>query len=455
MGKHSNIILVDDTDTIVDSIKHISHNTSSVREVLPGKKYIRPPNGGKVNPLEANYSYFIELLEAKGTSKLQQAIYQSFNGISPVLAGEICHRAGIAPDMLVSGLSKDDFEKLYEAFSSLLIEDISCRIYNDQDGKAVDFSVVPFSLYQGHSEKFTGTASETMEVFYQGRDDNYRIVQKTTDLRKLLSNQMERCRKKQSVYENTLKEAENREQLKIYGELLTAYIHTVEEGAESFAAQDFYNENETVIIPLDPTQTAAENAQMYFKQYNKQKRTYMALQSQIHQNNEEQAYLDSVVNAVQTAADETDIAEIRAELAAQGFIKAKYKKQANKAEKKSGPLRFNSSDGFYIYVGKNNTQNDELTLRFAQGGDIWMHTKEIAGSHIIIRTNNEKPPERTIMEGANLAAYYSKARGSSQVPVDYVLKKHVKKPAGAKPGFVIYDHHKTIYITPEEPNLET
>jgi predicted ribosome quality control (RQC) complex YloA/Tae2 family protein len=451
MGKHSNIILTDEDGIILEAIKHISHNTSSVREVLPGRRYTRPP-GGKANPHTTDAAAFAALLtrEAMQTAKAQPFFYQSFNGISPVAASEICARAGISPDTFVSALSCDEREALFASFAKVLTLAYSNHIYFDQ-GRAVDFTVFPLQIYQGYEEKTPDSVCEMLESFYLKRDNAYRLGQKTTDLRKHINGHMERCRKKQFVFEKTLREVQDRDQLKTYGELLTAYIYAVPAGAESFDAPDFFDPEKTLRIPLDAALTAAENAQAYFKKYNKQKRTFAALQEQMRQNHEELLYLDSVSAALQTIADEADIAEIRAELAQQGLAKAKFKKQAQKARQKSAPLHFVSSDGFDLYVGKNNSQNDELTLRFAQGGDIWMHTKDIAGSHVIIRTNNKIPPDATLQEGANLAAYFSKARESGQVPVDYTPKKHVRKPNGAKPGFVIYDHHKTLYVTPVAP----
>ena len=227
----------------------------------------------------------------------------------------------------------------------------------------------------------------------------------------------------------------------------------VEKGAETFTAQNFYDDNKPMDIAVDPSLTPAENAQRYFKQYNKQKRTFAALEAQMEKNEEDLYYLDSVAAAMETITDEADIAEIRAELAAQGFAKRRAESKNKKAAQAAKPLRYVSSDGFDIYVGKNNTQNDNLTLKMAGNNDIWMHTKDIPGSHVIIMTGGREVPETTILEAANLAAYHSKARNSAQVPVDYVARRYVRKPSGAKPGFVIYDGHKTVYVTPVETGL--
>jgi len=238
--------------------------------------------------------------------------------------------------------------------------------------------------------------------------------------------------------------------LRIKGELLTAYLYMVEKGSDKFVAENFYNENKPMEISIDPTLTAAENAQRYFKLYNKQKRTFAALEEQMVKNAEDLSYLDSVAIAMDTITDEADIAEIRAELASQGFAKRNASSKNKKMEQAAKPLKYVSADGFDIYVGKNNTQNDNLTMKMAKHHDIWMHTKDIPGSHVIIVTDGKEVPPATILEGANLAAYHSKAKNSTQVPVDYVAKKHVKKPNGAKPGFVIYEGHNTVYVTPTE-----
>jgi len=458
MGKHSNIILVDDRGIILDAAKHVTFETSSVREVLPGKAYERPPTK-KISPLEADFDIFSQnVFETEKLGlKIQQALYQSFNGISPVAASEICLSAGVAPDAYAGELSAEERARLCGAFSNVISVCVnrafSNHVYFDEKGKPFDYSVFPFASYNKYETKKFESVSETLEFFYSGRDAEYRLAQKTADLRKIVGGHIERCVRKKIMQQQETEEVRGRDKYRVFGELLTAYIHLVEKGAEVFAAQDFYDEGATVEIKLDPTLTAAENAQAYFKKYNKQKRAHSALLAQIESNESDLAWLESVSAAMQTAANEEDIAEIRAELAAQGYLKKQNLKRAGRAEKKSKPLAFISSDGFEIYVGKNNSQNDELTLRFAKANDVWLHTKDIAGSHVIVRTNNETPPERTLGEAANLAAFYSKGRNSAQVPVDYVIRKHVRKPNGAKPGFVIYDNHKTAYITPKEPSI--
>ncbi|MCL2605164.1 MAG: NFACT family protein [Defluviitaleaceae bacterium] len=466
MGKHSNVILKDENGKVLDAVKHVPPSMSAVRTILPGALYERPPGKGKISPLgddgvgwgEGDSAH----LKAKSLagiplsppdSAVRDALLSAFNGVSPLLAGEICARAEVHPEIPVGNLSDEQFMRLNDAFALIFDKvkdgDFSPQMYYDDRGKAVDITPWPFLLYSSHRAEAFDSPSEMMERFYAKRDGDGRLMQKTADLRKVLGTLLERCRKKAFAHGKALAETEGRDHLRIMGELLTAYMHKVERGAKSFTAENFYDGNADTVIPLDPTLTPAENAQRYFKQYNKQKRAGAALREQITQNEADTVYLESVAAALQNSASEEDIAEIRAELAEQGFVKRRVEKGKQK-QRPSKPLHYTSSDGFDIYVGKNNTQNDQLT-RTAHASDIWLHTKDIAGSHVILVTRGADIPERTLLEAANLAAYHSRAREGSNVPVDYVARKHVRKPAGAKPGYVIYDYHKTVYVTPHEP----
>jgi len=456
MGKHSNIMLLDANRKILDAIKHVSPSVSSVRPIMPGMAYSPPPSTDKHNPLTLGEG---ELLPAISPNnfKLQEALYKRLNGISPIVASEICNMAGVAADTFIKDLTPADEMQLCTAFFAVTGRikngDFECNIFSDES-KAVDISALPMTLYAHYSAENYASPSEMLEAFYARRDESYRISQKTVDMRKLINTHLERARKKSFMHERTLEEIKNRDDLRIKGELLMAYMYMVEKGAESYTAENFYDDNKPMEIALDPSLTVAENAQRYFKQYNKQKRTFAALQEQIEKNNEDLAYLDSVAAAMETITDEADIAEIRAELAAQGFAKRRTESKNKKVAQAAKPLHYISSDGFDMYIGKNNTQNDNLTLRMAGANDIWMHTKDIPGSHVIVMAGGKELPDTTILEAANLAAYHSKARNSAQVPVDYVAKRHVRKPNGAKPGFVIYDSHKTVYVTPKETTLE-
>jgi len=452
MGKHSNILLRD-SERIIDSIKHVPFSVSAVRQILPNAPYVRPPSEGKIDPNTADFEKFSQIFSVN--EKLQRAIYLKNNGISPIFAAEICNRAGVDPEKSATLLDTAEKTRLHEAFYKIFEKiargEFDCAIYwedSTRGAKAVDLAVLPFTIFSHHRAEAFESPSAMLEAFYAKRDEGYRIAQKSADLRKLITAHLERCRKKTFVHEKTLADVANRDDLRIKGELLTAYLYMIPPGATSFTAQNFYNENAELEISLDATLTAAENAQKYFKKYNKQKRAHAALQEQIAKNAEDLAYLESVAASMDAAENEADIAEIRAELADQGFAKRKHSPGKRKMQSASKPLNFTTSDGFEVYVGKNNSQNDYLTLRFAKTHDYWFHTKEIAGSHVILVTNGNEPTDAAILEAATIAARHSRAKDGSNVPVDYVARKHVKKPAGAKPGYVIYDKHKTVYVTP-------
>ena len=461
MGKHSNIILIDDKNNILESIKHISFDKSSVREVLPSKTYVLPPSQDKKDPLKTNFDEFLYIIKNSIPTKIQQLIYKSYNGISPILSSEICHNANIDPSTNIEELSNSEINDLYNSLNNIVMLNTQKQfnpqiIYNENES-ILDFTVFDFNMFKHLNKKYFSSISELLEFFYKSKDLTYRLNQKSQDLKRLISQNIERCVKKKDIQQKTLKDIENRDTLKLYGELITSNIYAIKKGMTKVKLNNFYSENfEETEIRLDPNLTPAENAQKYIKKYNKEKRTFIALQDQIKQNNEELLYLESVLSSVSSCTDEYDIKEIRAELSEQGFLKRQKNSKNNKQKpsKRAKPLHYISSDGFHIYVGKNNTQNDELTLRFAKPLDMWFHTKDIAGSHVIVVSDGKEIPNSTLNEAANLAAYYSKATNSSLVPVDYTPKKFIKKPNGAKPGMVIYETNKTAYITPNERLIE-
>ena len=460
MGKHSNIILIDDKQNILESIKHIGFDKSSVREVLPSRQYILPPNQDKKNPTNTNFDEFLKIIKTQQPTKIQQLIYKSYNGISPILASEICHNANIDTSLNTQQITEDQIKNLYDSFDNIIKLNKNQHfkpqiVYNEND-TILDFTVFNFNMFNHLNKKYFDSISELLEYFYKSKDLAYRLNQKSQDLKKLITQNIERCAKKKDMQQKTLKDIENRDALKLYGELITSNIYAIKKGMTTVKLNNFYSENfEEIEIPLDSNLTPAENAQKYFKKYNKEKRTFIALQDQIKQNNEELLYLESVLSSVNACTDEYDIKEIRQELCEQGFLKKQSSKnKKDKNNKKAKPLHYVSSDGFDIYVGKNNTQNDELTLRFAKPLDMWFHTKDIAGSHVIVVSDGKEIPNQTLNEAANLAVFYSKASNSSLVPVDYTFKKFVKKPNGAKPGMVIYETNKTAYITPDEKLIE-
>ena len=458
MGRHSNIILTDENNTILDCIKHIGHDTSSVREVLPGREYTLPPSQGKINTLELDDNNFKEVLGNNPSFEIQSVIYKNYTGISPIAASEICYRANVNGSTPVEALTDIQKEVIFNEFAKL-VEDIKAnRFYpesiTNEKGKTIDFSPIEMSQFNGFEIKKYTSISELIESFYANRDFAYRIGQKTQDLRKLITQNIERCIRKKDIQMQTLRSIKNRDELRLKGELLTANIYSIKKGMTTVELPNYYSENqELVAIELDSNKTPSENAQKYYKAYNKAKRTFEALKDQIKSNDEELAYLESVLTSVNNCTDEQDVKEIRRELREEGYVK-KVKNQKDKSKKHSVPLHFISQDGFDIYVGKNNIQNDELTLKFARPRDIWMHTKNIPGSHVIIVANGHTIPDTTLNEGAMLSAFYSKAKNSSKVPVDYTEKKNVKKPNGSKPGFVIYETNKTAYITTSEEEIK-
>jgi len=458
MGKHSNIIVVDSYGVILDSIKHVSHDKSSVREVLPNKKYVYPPAQNKINPLELEKNQFFDKFAEGENLILQKLIYTSYSGISPIAASEICELANVSSDSYIRELKEDDIKKVFNSFRDVVqmiaSNEFESYVIFDESDKPIEFSSFDMTLFKSYRKLKFDTASEMLQFYYTEKDVIYRTLQKTSDLRKLIQNNIDRCLKKREMYNKTLNSLKERDMLKIKGEILTANIYSLEKGMTSFTGQNFYDESGSEItIALDANLNPAENAQRYFKKYNKEKRTYVALQDQIKQNDIEFNYLESVFTNLSVAVDETDIEEIRNELSEEGFVK-KRKASKNKNNKKSKPIHYVSSDGFNIYVGKNNKQNDELTLKVANGNDIWFHTKDIPGSHVILKTEGQEASNISLNEAALLAAYFSKAKNSSSVPVDYVQRRNVKKPNGAKPGFVIYENHKTAYVTPDERVLK-
>lgn len=458
MGRHSNIILTDENNTILDCIKHIGHDTSSVREVLPGREYTLPPSQGKINTLDLDDNNFKKVLEDNPSFEIQSVIYKNYTGISPIAASEICYRANVNGSTPVEALTDIQKEVVFNKFAQL-VEDIKVnRFYpesiTNEKGKTIDFSPIEMTQFNGLDIKKYTSISELIESFYANRDFAYRIGQKTQDLRKLINQNIERCIRKKDIQMQTLRSIKNRDELRLKGELLTANIYSIKKGMTTVELPNYYSENQELIaIELDSNKTPSENAQKYYKAYNKAKRTFEALKDQIKSNDEELAYLESVLTSVNNCTDEQDVKEIRRELREEGYVK-KVKNQKDKSKKHSVPLHFISQDGFDIYVGKNNIQNDELTLKFARPRDIWMHTKNIPGSHVIIVSNGQTIPDTTLNEGAMLSAFYSKAKNSSKVPVDYTEKKNVKKPNGSKPGFVIYETNKTAYITTSEEEIK-
>ena len=449
MGKHSNIIFCDENNIIIDSIKHISAQMSSVREVLPGRTYFIPTQEGKENPLTVTEDAFLARI-GSCPAPVHRAIYQSYTGISPLMAQEICYRAGIDGDQSTAALSPEDLSRLYDAFDGLMEllknDDYQPVILYDQD-VPLEFAPFPIRMYADKTQETCASMSEALERFYAKKNRHTVMHQKSSDLRRHLSTLLERTSKKLQLQLRQQEDTAKREKYRLYGELLHTYGYQIPAGAKNAQVTNYYDGSE-ITIPLDDTLSAMDNAKKYFDRYSKLKRTDEALQTQIRETKESLAHLQSIESSLNFAESEEDLDIIRDELAAYGYLKAKSGRKKNKMQKKSRPLHYVDANGFHIYVGKNNYQNDELTFRFASGNDWWFHAKGIPGSHVIVRSENRELPDDTYETAAAVAAYYSNGRDSEKVDVDYLQKKNVKKPNSAVPGFVIYHTNYSMTIHP-------
>lgn len=467
MGKHSNIIFCDEEFTVVDSIKHISGFVSSVREVLPGRKYFIPKTSEKLDPTKTNFEEFKSLVMNKPMA-IGKAIYSTYTGISPLLANEICYRASLDSEMPTASLTEDIAFHLYQMFDRIM-EATKTKAYTpnivSKGKEPVEFSSISLSCYQNTSDyqsQSYDSISKVLEDFYASKNAVTRIRQKSADLRKIVANAIERESKKYDLQKKQLLDTEKKDKYKVYGELLTTYGYQAEPGAKSITVLNYYT-NEDLVIPLNPEISALENAKAYFERYSKLKRTYEALSKLIIETEEDLNHLDSIRTSLDIAVAENDLVQLKEELIEYGYIKRHFGRNDGKQSGKNGkqkktkitskPFHYLSSDGYHIYVGKNNYQNDELTFDFATGNDWWFHAKGMAGSHVIVKTNGEELPDRTFEEAGNLAAYYSKGRENEKVEIDYTEKKNVKKPNKGKPGFVVYYTNYSLIATPDLSGL--
>lgn len=457
MGKHSNIIFCDDKKMIIDSIKHISGLVSSVREVLPGRDYFIPETQDKWNPLEVDYDHFKEKIMTKPLP-IAKAVYSSLTGISPLVANELCYRASIDGGASTSSLNENEMLHLYKNFERLM-EDIRNQTFQPnvlyRNDEPIEFSSTELTSFTDTTKQDFESVSELLEQYYAQKNTVTRIRQKSVDLRKIVSNALERTRKKYDLQMKQLKDTEKKEKYKVYGELITAYGYSVEIGSKQMTALNYYT-NEEVTIPLDPTISPIDNAKKYFDKYSKLKRTFEALTKFTTETKDELEHLESISASLDIALQEEDLVQLKEELMEYGYMKRKFvsKKDAKKQKTASKPFHYISSDGFHMYVGKNNFQNDELTFKFAIGNDWWFHAKGMAGSHVIVKTNGEELPDRTFEEAGKLAAYYSKARELTKAEIDYTEKKNVKKPNGGKPGFVVYYTNYSLIIEPDITGIQ-
>ncbi len=444
MGKHSNIIFCDENNKIIDSIKHISLLISSVREVLPGRDYFIPDTQNKYDPFTITEKEFTDIVLSKPVN-IAKALYTSLTGFSPVLSNEVIYISSLSGKNNTAELSDMEKLHLYRNFTIIMdkarnAEFEPCIIYKGDE--PIEFSCIPLSMYSDDSQYSIQKCENTSQMlcsYYSAKEVVSRIRQKSYDLRKITNNALERARKKYDLQAKQLKDTGKRDKYKVYGELLTTYGYELKGGEKSFTCDNYYT-NEKITIPLDENMSAVDNAKRFFEKYSKLKRTFEALTIQIEETKQEILHLESISNALDIARHEEDLATIRKELSEYGYMKRQTGQQGKGSKKtaKSKPLHYISSDGFDIYVGKNNYQNDELTFKVATGNDWWFHAKASAGSHVIVKTEGKELPDRTFEEAARLAAYYSKAKEQGKAEIDYIQKKHVKKPNGSKPGFVVY-----------------
>ena len=469
MGKHSNIILLREDGSIIDSIKHIPPSVSSVREVLPGRPYFIPDTRRKLNPFaflseaedggkDGCVSFLAQLSEAADST--QKALYGRITGLSPIVAEELCFLAGIDGDRPPSMLNEAEGRRLYEAFCRLM-EDVKAghfcpNIVYDGD-EPEEFSAVPLTvlLSGGFREVRYGSISEVLVAYYEARAKRGRIRAKSEDIRHVLKTLTERTARKLELQERQYQDAEKKDKFRIYGELLNTYGYSLTGGEKELRCQNYYKEGREVRIPLDEKLSAGENAKKYFDRYQKLKRTQEALKPQIEESEQLLWHLNSISEALSIAETEGDLNQLRQEMADYGFIRRSQSgKRLRKEELRSEPMHFVSSDGIDLYVGRNNYQNEYLSFKLAEGNDWWFHAKNMPGSHVIAKTGGRELPDKTCLEAASLAAYYSKACGEDKknlrekIEVDYVQKKALKRVPKAAPGYVIYHTNYSIMVEP-------
>ena len=453
MGKHSNIILCDEENTILDSIKHVNAFVSSVREVLPNRPYFVPAQKDHMDAFSVTKEDFYNIL-LKKPLPMKKMILSSLIGFGPVMAEELCYRANIDSDVSVLSLSDWQKDKLYEVFCNL-INDMTNHSYTPtvilKNNKP--FEVYPFALthYKELENKTFSSMSEALEFFYATKNLKNNMEQRSYDLRKQIQTILDRNRKKLLIQEKQLKDTLSMDKYKLYGELLTANAYQISSGIKKVSLLNYYD-NTNVEIPLDETLSAMENANKYYTKYNKLKRTKEALDTYMEETKKAISHLEMILSSLSTAESEEDLTQIRQELFEYGFTK---KRPATKKgqHKKSAPLHFVTSDGYHIYVGKNNYQNEEVTFKIATGNDWWFHSKTIPGSHVIVKANNEELPDHIFELAASLAGYYSTGRDQDKIEIDYTQKKHLKKVAGAAPGYVIYHTNYSIIVSPEKRDV--
>lgn len=440
MGRHSNVLLLnEDKSMIIDCLKHIPPSQNRYRTLLPGHDYIEPPSQDKLDPLNVSGEKFLKQLDFNA-GRLDRQLVNRFMGISPFIAKEIVSRAHLG--------SVDTYIQAFlDVQSQIKNHHFKPMIYR---GNREDFHVIPMTSFKGKKETFLST-NEMLDHFYSGKAERDRVKQQARDLERLIKNELQKNKRKLAIHEKTIKRAKGAQKYQRLGELLTAHMHLVSQGDTSVTVVDYYDpDQKEVTIPLQTDKTPSENAQAFFTRYRKLKTSAKVVQREIYKTKAEISYFEQLLQQIENVRED-DLEEIREELREEGYLR-KQRRPRRRKIKKPKPQLFKASDGTHIFVGRNNRQNDYLTHRLAHRDDIWLHTKDIPGSHVVIRAYN--PSEKTLHEGAQLAAYFSRAQQSASVPVDYTHIRHVKKPRGGKPGFVTYDEQKTLFVTPNQELVE-
>ena len=455
MGRHSNIILIDETGRVIDSIKRIDDTMSSVRPILPGVRYTLPPAQDKLDLIDVTPEKIEQRLRTGKYTPLSKALLSAVQGVSPIVCREIANYVFLGDDCVISEMTENHFDRL-RFFLTKVID--YAKNYTgtptsviDSRKKPMDFSFMDIHQYGGSMFTRTyDTYSQLLDDFYTQRDNIQRMRHRSADLLKVLANTADRIARKLNLQQKELADCSDRETWKIYGDLINANLYSIQKGDRTATLVNFYDENQAeVTIPLDPRKTPAQNAQKYYGEYRKADTAEKKLRELIEEGQQEAIYIDSVFDALTRAQTNDELSAIRAELAEQGYLRKKGPAPKKGKETKLAPKRYRSDDGFLILVGRNNVQNDQLTLKDARGRDVWFHTKNIPGSHTIVVSDGQEVPDSTLNQAAIIAAANSKAADSAQVPVDYTLIKNVKKPRGAKPGMVIYVNYQTAYVTPD------
>ncbi|MGB9782246.1 MAG: Rqc2 family fibronectin-binding protein [Moorellaceae bacterium] len=462
MGKHSNILLLDAKGTIIDALRRYTHALSRHREVLPGRAYVPPPAQDKADPWSLDEEQLGALIFRSSWDKpLKTLLLEKLAGIGPQTAGEILFRAGLPAEITPESCGEHEVGRIWQALKGLLEASLPSSwqptLVRDRDKRVLAFAAFDLKQFIGLPRAHFSTPSQVCDAFYEEKRAQTLLAAERRFLTGMVERELKRCLKKEALQAETVTAASGAEQWRLYGELITANIYRLQKGMTSFTAENFYDpEARPVTIELDPSLTPAENAERYFSRYNKARNAARQAALQLEQTREEIAYLNSIAQALEMAESLEDLQEIRQELMRAGYLeppKVEKRQLQRPKEGASRPLELVSSDGFPILVGKNNRQNDYLSLKLAREEDIWLHAKDVPGSHVLIRTQGRPVPERTLEEAAGLAAYFSRARQAGRVAVDYTWAKHVRKPPGARPGMVLYDHQRTVYVAPLSPDM--